>query len=146
MKNKKKFLFVLLLIFIISLSWFVFNLVPLEVYSYETDLNVLENNRYGFNVANDSLHFGILPAGGSADRDIFMRGGKKSGVKIKAFGAIKDWVRTSDNNFLINEGEEKIVTIFMKVPLGTEKGFYNGTVKIYTYRPTGLYMSNFFSN
>ncbi|HLD15285.1 MAG TPA: hypothetical protein VJB94_01770 [Candidatus Nanoarchaeia archaeon] len=94
--------------------------------------DVVVGDHVGFNLDADKIHFGTIPAGNSADRDIFVTSDKDARIEI--FVDDVDFVHPSINNFLISPGEKKKVTMTASVPSDAKQGLYEGQIKIYSKR------------
>ena len=85
----------------------------------------------GFDTNNDLLEFGRVPVFGTSKRFVTLENKDKTKfVHITAFGKLKDWVRVSENNFIIHANESKRISIMVIVPENAKKRDYTGFLKI----------------
>jgi len=83
----------------------------------------------GFNLDPDAIHFGRLPAGGLGKRDVYVNNTFEvpALVVIKISGDKADeWVYPSDNNFVLQPGESKKITLYCEVPKEINEEDYAG--------------------
>ena len=125
MKGKKIYFIISLVLFISLLLVLYFNF---DVQTIEFDLVV--GQHIGFNLDTDKLHFGTIPPGNYADRDISLTSTKKSKITIIIEGV--DFIQPSINNFLILPGEKKTITLIVSVPGNAKQHVYEGKIKIYS--------------
>jgi len=136
MKDSKRLVLVGLLIFISIifslLVMFKFMLCDnVELNSYLT-----VGDHLGFNIDADAIYFGTVPIGASSNRDVYINNTKCDKVKviIKTEGEIKDWIKVSNNNFILSKNEAKSVNFAAYVPDNAELRNYSAKVKIYLWK------------
>ena len=116
-----------------------FNYIIYDVAEFRMDATVVEKNRMGFNVENDSVHFGSVPLGATGKRTLMVDNpaGEPLTMDIKTYGNISGWVSVSANGFLLEPGEVREIQIICDVPDGAEKGYYSGSLQIVYMRVGG---------
>ena len=120
---------ILLIVLSVFFTRMILSLKEGEILISKMHLSVGDNP--GFDTNNDLLEFGKLPVFGSSKRFINLANKDKTKfVNITAFGKLKDWVRVSENNFIIHANESKRISVIVIVPENAKKGEYNGFLKI----------------
>jgi len=94
----------------------------------------------GFTLDSDSLHFGRTVPGGAVSRtmNIFHEYGYPLLVEIEAGGQLSDWLKVSDNNFILESGEKKKLEFAINIPRDAEFGAYTGSVSIILKVPNNI--------
>lgn len=116
---------------ILTLVWYrtsvIYDLVELPM-----DATVVEKNRMGFNVENDSIHFGKLPLGSIGTRSITIGNSEdeRMVINIKTYGNISQWVRVTNNGFVLEPGESYDLRVLCEIPEDAKLGYYSGTLEI----------------
>ncbi len=121
----------LIAIAITGFSYWLVNLNP--VYHIEEfDMDVYVGRITGFNVDTDAIHFGIVPPTGVSERKIKLKSGPfRSLVTIESYGDIAEWVGVSDNNFIMEPGGNKSITVHVIVPSDAAvPGYEDGKLRI----------------
>ena len=120
-KMGMKNLLVLLLVAMIAVTiicvsyWIVVIGSAYEV--IEMDMDVYVQEKGGFNVDTDAVHFGIVYPGGVSERQIKLTVGPfKSLVTIEARGDIAEWVSASEKNIMLDPGEVKTIKVYASIP------------------------------
>ena len=134
-KKENKFYILVIVVFIISLiffmySWYMNSKIVLE--REEIDAIIEVTSIAGFAVTNESLVFGRLPPGTSSYKDIIITNDYDFPIRVefKAKGDISDFLVYYDIVYL-DIGEEKIIPIeTVKIPKGTPYGNYTGKMVI----------------
>ena len=99
------------------------------------DMAIKVDEKYGFNLDKDSLHFASVPPGSSSSRLLSFEGkDKEQIVSINATGEIAQWITYSKNNFKILPDENINITITAKVPSNIEMKKYDGKLLILNKR------------
>ena len=95
-------------------------------------MNVKIGYNLGLNVDGDSLKFGKLMPGTSSERSILVNNNATYPLRVIILksGYIADWVRVSENNFILKEKESKEVFFEAFAPLNEGYGEYKGKLKI----------------
>lgn len=103
---------------------------PPEVREYEIYLTV--GSYVGFNVNSSALFFGTITAGGTGSREIIVNnhGALPRKVQVETSGNLSDWVKVSDNNFVLQGYENKSLEVNATVPEDAEFGNYTGILKL----------------
>lgn len=133
-KMSKKVIFVIILVAIISLLSislysnlidFISNFQKIEVYA-----EVIVSDYYGISINDTSIVFGILPPGGTSNKDIDLTNNYNRDVKFKIYseGSIKDFIKVSENNFVLKPNEHKSLSFSVKIPKNISSGKYDGKV------------------
>src|SRR3989338_8214967 len=131
-KLYKSMIFIAIGIFIMFL---VFNLIFVDIISYEYDVNIKDGTA-GINVDNDKLHFGTISSIGVSKRPLRIEyAPSKSKVIIKAYGDLSKYISTTENNFIIDEGQIKEIEFIMDLAgSNAENGKYNGKIVLFFIR------------
>ncbi len=82
----------------------------------------------GFRVDNNTIDFGTLPKGSTAEREITIKVDDESEVILTVEGIV--FVMPRDNLLLVNAGAPQKVTIVAAVPPNQTLGEYQGTLVI----------------
>lgn len=131
--RKNKFFIILLLVILFSAlsTYFIYNHFII-VQEKEYDLDLIVADMAGFNLDNDKIHFGTLPAGNNAERKLNVQNNYNYDVKVnvKTYGNLSEWIYVNENNFWLESKENKEVVLKAYVPKGTEQGTYEGKLEI----------------
>ena len=113
----------------------LFNLIFVDIISYEYDVNIKDGTA-GINVDNDKLHFGTISSIGVSKRPLRIEyAPSKSKVIIKAYGDLSKYISTTENNFIIDEGQIKEIEFIMDLAgSNAENGKYNGKIVLFFIR------------
>ncbi len=100
------------------------------------DIQLTVANHLGFNTDTDKLYLGTIPQGNTGSRSIVIENKeyKKSVIRLKVFGELKNWVTVSENNFVLQKGESKTVKIEVSVPEDAEQKDYQSWLVIFFTR------------
>lgn len=101
-----------------------------DVQIIEFDVNV--QDRHGFNLDKDKLHFGTLPPGGSGQRAITINHAYEYPLTM-VFDVPVDylsWFSFDVDSLMVLPGESKNITITVHVPDDTPYGLYEGQIKV----------------
>ena len=96
------------------------------------DMDVTTGSYIGFNLDPDAMHFGVLGPGRIAKRELVIENNfnKEVLIIIKIKGNISDMITISDNNFILNPGQNNTVTFACQIPQGTpDNTTYAGRIK-----------------
>lgn len=122
----KKFLFlILLLVASLGVLFSTLTYYNMKIEKVENfDMHVRVDDRYGINVETDKIWFGTIPPGAGASRTFIIQGSENTNtqVQFRAFGDISKWIRLEDNNFPLQKGKNKNVTIRVQVPKNATNG------------------------
>ena len=138
MKKKNKLIIAsVLFITILFLCIFLFsNLIDyLSVLEkQEIYAKVEVSDHYGFDINGSALVFGMLIPGTSASKEISIENNHDQIVKIEIYatGEIKDFIRVSENNFVLIPREFKEINFDVYIPKGAEHRIYDGKVVVVT--------------
>lgn len=137
--SKKKFFLMLVIAMLLTAASTVtvyFLTVIDTIYKVEEiDMDSYIGEEVGMNIDNDSVHFGIIPPTGSGFREIIVKAGEyKTLITIESSGELGDWVSISENNFLLEPGEDKSLMVQVTIPEDAKVPDYKkGKLKI-TFR------------
>jgi len=129
-----KLVLMLMSVFFISITFtslfYIFYIID-EIVEYDVDVEV--GNKVGFNLDPDAIHFGTMPAGNKGLRHMRFNNNREIPVRVglKTGGELRDWLVFSDNNFVLEKGDEKRVNITMYVPKDVSKTKYEGKLVVY---------------
>ena len=127
--------FVLSLIFVSVLTAlltliFYNDFVIEKIVYYNMTLRV--DDHFGLAVDNESLNFARVPPGQSAEKSILFANPSSHNVRILIIlhGALSDWIKVSDYNFVLIPNDRKNVTFEIFAPLNASFGNYTGSAEI----------------
>ena len=102
----------------------------------DISMDVTVANYTGFNVDNDSIHFGAIMPGGHGMRNITLNnsGGRACTVTIQFLGEFADWVRASENYITLAGHEEQVISVRVSIPPETDYGNYTGVLRLISAR------------
>lgn len=88
------------------------------------------SDRYGFDLNDSALTFGMVAPGQSSFRRIFIENkhDNKVSVTVMAFGNIKDYIIVSENEFNLKPHEKKSVVFTAYAPKNISFGKYDGKI------------------
>ena len=135
MKTMKITKFFLLLVFAVMISTFLTYLFY-NSYVIENiimlDMMVKVNDHFGLNADGDAIKFGMVMPGTSSERSITANNSAVHPLKVVILksGYIADWVGVSENNFILEGGEDKDVVFEVFAPEDAAFGNYSGKAKI----------------
>lgn len=132
---KKKIITTLVIIFFtISTIALVAALTSLAVIQEikTLDIQLTVANHLGFNVDTDKLYLGTIPRGNIGSRGVIVDNYEyqKSVVRLKVHGELKDWITVSENNFVLEKGESKLIKVKVNVPEDSELKDYESKLII----------------
>lgn len=108
---------------------------PQQVTNYK--MHLIVGDRIGFDLNREVITFGMITPSGTATRHIDIGNrGYTSRVRITASGELADWMVASDNNFVLQPYENKIIDVTVIVPADAELDEYIGALKISFFRGT----------
>ncbi len=127
--------FFLLLIIVVSLSsfstYFLYDYFVIENI-IKLDMSVKIADHFGLNADADAIKFGMITPGASSQRSILVNNNATyplSVVLVKS-GYISDWVKVSENNFILKGNESKQINFEVSAPDNIDFGNYTGKAKI----------------
>lgn len=134
-KSRKLFVIAILIILIFLLGIFLYStLIDFLSIMDEQDIyaKIIVGNRTGFDVNGTALIFGMVVPGSSSNKDIFIKNNYDREVNIEVYvdGEISDFLKISENDFILSKNEEKVVGFLANVPSDAKYGTYEGVVKI----------------
>lgn len=135
MKTMKITKFFLLLVFAVMISTFLTYLFY-NSYVIENiimlDMMVKVNDHFGLNADGDAIKFGMVMPGTSSERSITVNNSAVYPLRVIILksGYIADWVGVSENNFILEGGEDKGIVFEVFAPEDAAFGNYSGKTKI----------------
>jgi len=97
------------------------------------DVNFSIGDYVGFNLDQEVLNFGTTIPGGTSTRIVELVSDKPLKVHITVEGQVKDWMKISDNDFIMDGKKE--VGFAISAPVDMPKGNYTGKVTIFFMKP-----------
>jgi hypothetical protein len=118
----------LLFISITSFIYFKYKVVQIKYIPIDFEVGKV----VGLTTDTDALHFGRIPSGGKALRQLNITNNFEHDVKIniKYYSNDMDWVIIKENGFYLTPSENKMVNIGIDVPINAIDKKYNATLKI----------------
>lgn len=141
-KNKKyhKTIILILILVILLTGFFIYSnfidyisvLEKQVIYS-----RVIVGDIYGFELSNSSLIFGEVIPGNSASKEIEIANNQDENVRVKIYskGKISQFIKISENNFILSPSDTKKVIFSVQIPSDAEYGTYEGEVIIKITNP-----------
>ena len=132
MKTAGFFLFLIITVIVSAfLTYFFYDSFIVEN-SYVFDMEVKVADHFGLNADGDAIKFGMLMPGTSGERAIIAnnRAAYPLKVVILKSGYIADWVKVSENNFILKENESRRVIFEAFAPKDIEFGTYTGKANV----------------
>jgi len=128
---------VLLALFFITLFFIRWNLVEERVIGS----SFIFGERVGFDLNSSALTFGMIKTGSTSTRTIEIKNNKNQEVYVSIYskGEISDFLKVSDNDFSLSEGQNKTVSFSVTAKNDTEKKKYDGFVIIRVRRFNGFF-------
>lgn len=134
-KNKK----IIISLFIVFLLIFVLNIYIaskklLQSVEYDVQFEVTDFG-IGFDVNTTALTFGFLNAGGSAERQIYVKNEYNFPIRVET--ELTDnlaQVISTNSPIFIEDGADSFVTIRLSVPEDFPEGDYSGKLRINIYK------------
>ena len=120
---------VALVLFFTILLYYLFH--PLTRQEISIDLTI--GNYIGINVDQDTLHFGTLRPGASAERSLILRADDYD-IAVQLIVEDLPFVIPEEETLIIKQGESKAVRFFAKPGDDQEKKTYTGRLIILTKR------------
>jgi hypothetical protein len=126
--------FFLLLIFLVIISTFLtyafYNFFVIEDI-ITLNMGVKVNDHFGLNADADAIKFGMIMPGTSSQRLIMVNNNATYPLKVMILksGYIADWVKISENNFILEENGNRQVIFEVSAPENVNFGNYTGEVK-----------------
>jgi len=133
-KEKKKLVIsIVLFVIILLLGIFLFSSLIDYVSVLEKQklyARVIVSDKIGIDINGSALIFGSVVPGGSASRGLDIRNDHNQEVQIEIYikGDISDFMKVSENDFILVRGESRKVEFSVAVPRGVEYGVYEGEV------------------
>jgi len=131
-----KYALILVLILILGVAATIivyYNYYLMNYIELSSSLNI-SNSSVGLNTNTKVLAFGKVPLGGGSTRYFTLSTQKRALIRIVPTGDIKQFISFSDNNFILEPGQQKRVLASVDIPDNATLGGYTGKVKIYFFR------------
>lgn len=132
MKIIKFFLLLIVLVIIFTFLTYIFYNSFIIEKVYILDMKIKISDHFGLNADTDSINFGMLMPGTSGERAIFLNNNATYPLKVLILksGYIAEWVKISENNFILKEKENKEIIFEAFIPKNINFGNYTGKVKV----------------
>lgn len=134
MKKSNKFYLIIVFIFILSCLLFLFSFylnknIVLDEQGVFTSLMI--GDKVGFDTNNTALTFGMIPAGGSSQRNISLENSYNFPIEVefKLKGDIKEFL-VFDKVVYLSAGEVKEIAFYAQAPPSSEFGNYSGIFSV----------------
>ena len=130
--KKKLILIILVFIIIILLVSLVISLnsrlSTIKKQSFGTEIIV--SDHYGFAINGTALVFGMVTPGGSATKKLTINNNYGEDIKVKIYseGFLSNYLEVSENDFVLEENENKTLSFSAHIPTDLEYGNYTGKV------------------
>jgi len=122
-KNKIFITFFVILVVLIILNLFI-KFMYLEKNEIKINLDV--GDHIGFNIDNEELNFGTVTPGNHAIRNITLSSNRDFDVKVKIkVNKYKSWYSVSENDFVLNKGDNRTIVVRVDVPGDVNYGKYD---------------------
>ena len=104
-----------------------------QVYVQSIKTNVFVGSIVGIDINRTVLTFGVLPRGSDASRQVDIKNEQSSTIRIsfEILGNISDMIYFSEENFLLEPDESRMVDAIIQIPANKQEGYYEGEIKIY---------------
>jgi hypothetical protein len=91
-----------------------------------------ESEDIGFDIGNNELNFGLIPAGGGGSRflDVGNSGDTLVKIKMSAHGNISRFITFGTNDFILQPGQAREIEISFSTSIDTEEGEYTGEIDV----------------
>ncbi len=133
-KMKKYIPAFILVVIVTSLMTFIVYdaTVVYERYQIPMKIRVRPAHIPGINTDTDSINFGGVPVGAIGERIINITNGDDNPhlIRIRSRGYISDWIKVTDNGFVLNPHTVKEVRVRAHVPSDALLGNYTGTLEV----------------
>ena len=115
----------ILLVFCLLFHYCFSVLEKKEIYA-----KVILSDHYGFDINGTALIFGMTTPGGSASKEVTLENNYGRDVKVQFLvrGDIADFMKISENNFILGKNEGRNVTFTISTPSSSKYGVYEGKV------------------
>ena len=130
MLSKTKILIIIIVVIVvfgITQFFFYFNDYIYKVKEIQTvEMKVKVSDHVGFNLANDSLNFGMLRAGDWGSRNLSLSSDEEVRVKVILLGKVGEWATVKENDFVFS-GKKQLAFIRirnMKLEVAINEIFY----------------------
>jgi hypothetical protein len=106
----------------------IYSIKEVKVLKMHLEIN---NSKLGFNAGTDALYFGKTYAGSTVKRIINITNEYDFpiSVSIKVTGNISEFITISQNDFIVQPGEMKVITYYATTNIDTLEGSYEGETR-----------------
>lgn len=128
-----RFLFSLVIAVVLSafLAYFFYNYFIIENI-INLDMTARVGDHFGLNADADAIRFGMVMPGTSGERSVLVNNNAIYPLRVVILksGDIADWVKLSENNFILKKNESRQIVFEVNAPENSSFGNYTGKVKI----------------
>ncbi|MFH1710819.1 MAG: hypothetical protein ABH840_00740 [Nanoarchaeota archaeon] len=131
LKNNLILYLALIFLFVIFIClYFYFNYSFSIIEKREIYTKVILSDHYGIDINGTALSFGMIVPGGSASKELTIGNDYERDVKVQFLvkGEIGEFVRISENNFILNKNKSRKIDFSVSVPSSAKYGVYEGKV------------------
>jgi len=132
--GSKSLLFPVLIILLLTLivSYFFLDYYFSIIEKRDIYAKVILSDHYGFDINGTALIFGMIAPGGSASKELIITNDYEREVNVKFLveGGIGEFMRISENNFVLGKNEVKKIGFVVLFPSSAEYGVYDGNVVV----------------
>ena len=127
--------FFLLLIVVVALfsfsTYFFYDYFVIENI-IKLNMSVKVSDHFGLTADSDAIKFGMIKPGTSSERSIIVNNKAAYPLRVVIIksGYIADWVKVSENNFILKGNESRQINFEVFVLNNIDFGNYTGKVKI----------------
>ncbi|MEM4260365.1 MAG: hypothetical protein QXG00_03955 [Candidatus Woesearchaeota archaeon] len=138
---KRFFLLTILIVFLVIFSSLITIMIydklsVLAVREIRTFIIVNPDFRAGFNLDNETLHFGSINNGGEIKRWVHIHYTEDSIVNFKIYGNISNFIYVEENSFFLPKNQIKTIEFKAIIPINTKPGEYSGIIRIIFKKPS----------
>ena len=105
------------------------------------DMQLAVSNSLGFNVDTDKIYFGDMPPGVAGKKKIVIPNNNydRSRIDIKASGEIAEWVSVSENSFILEKDDFRLIEVRVDVPLDARYKEYESKLIVQYTNPDNYF-------
>ena len=130
---ENKIILILGIIFLLIL--FIFAYLSFTYYSSVLEKKAIYarfilSDHYGIEINGSALAFGMTVPGGTSSKELNVVNNYEKDVKVQFLieGDIKNFMKVSENNFILKKNESRKVNFAISAPLDGKYGVYEGKV------------------
>lgn len=130
-RNQLIFLIISIAILSVSATLLTFSFYKVK-YIRTIPMDIKISDYIGINIDDDALHFGTVSAGGCSDRYIILKHDYDYPVEviIGVVGELEPWTSIEENQFTLEQDEEREVIFKVCPTSGTKGQTYTSTARI----------------